>query len=62
MMQPRTGLAVTILSFFMLVAASCKDGGDANQATKANEVQGSIVGPIDRGAPGNPRGPTDPSR
>jgi hypothetical protein len=62
MMQPRTGLAVTILSFLMLVAASCKDGGDANQATKANEVQGSIAGPIDRGAPGNPRGPTDPSR
>jgi len=61
-MQLRTALAVTILSLFMLVAVSCKDAGDANQATKANELQGSIAGPIDRGAPGNPRGPTDPSR
>ena len=61
-MQPSTGVAIAILSFFMLVAASCKNAGDANQATKANEWQGSIAGPIDRGAPGNPRGPTDPSR
>ena len=61
-MQPSIGVAVAILSFLMLVAASCKDGGDTNQATKANELQGSIAGPIDRGAPGNPRGPTDPSR
>ena len=61
-MQLQTALAVTILSFFVLVAVSCKDAGDANQATKANELQGSIAGPIDRGAPGNPRGPTDPSR
>jgi len=61
-MQPSTGVAVAMLSFFMLVAASCKDAGDAKRATKANELQGSIAGPIDRGAPGNPRGPTDPSR
>jgi len=60
-MQPRTGLAF-ILSFLMLVAASCNGGDDANRATKANELQGSLAGPIDRGAPGNPRGPTDPSR
>jgi len=61
-MPLQTALAVTILSFFMLVAVSCKDADDAKQATKANELQGSIAGPIDRGAPGNPRGPTDPSR
>ncbi len=61
-MQPRTGLAVAILSFLMLVAASCKGGDDTNRATKTDKLQDSIAGPIDRGAPGNPRGPADPSR
>jgi hypothetical protein len=61
-MQPCTGLAVTILSFFMLLAEGCHDGGDTHRTTKTDELQGSLAGPIDRGAPGNPRGPTDPSR
>ena len=61
-MRLETVLAVGILSFVTLVFAGCKDGGDANQATQSTELQGSVAGPIDRGAPGNPRGPTDPSR
>jgi len=61
-MQRQTVLAVAILSCAMLVFAGCKNGGDANQTTKPNELDGAITGPIDRGAPGNPRGPTDPSR
>lgn len=61
-MRLETVLAVSILSFVTLVFAGCQDGGDANQATQPTELQGSIAGPIDRGAPGNPRGPTDPSR
>lgn len=60
-MQLQTILAVIILSCATMAFAGCQDGGDANQATKANELQGSLAGPIDRGAPGNPRGPTDPS-
>ena len=61
-MQLQSVSAVIILSCVTLIFAGCKDGGDANQATKPTELQGSIAGPIDRGAPGNPRGPTDPSR
>lgn len=61
-MRLQTVLAGAILSCAMLVFAGCQGGDDAKQATKANELQGSIAGPIDRGAPGNPRGPTDPSR
>ena len=61
-MQLHIVLAGVILSCAMLVFAGCQGGGDANQATQVNELQGSIAGPVDRGAPGNPRGPTDPSR
>jgi len=61
-MRLETVLVVSILSFVTPVFTGCKDGGDANQATQPTELQGSIAGPIDRGARGNPRGPTDPSR
>jgi hypothetical protein len=55
-------LTVVILSCAMLAFAACKAGGDANQPPQANELEAAVSGPIDRGAPGNPRGPTDPSR
>lgn len=60
-MQLNTVLAGAVLSCAVLAFAGCRGGDDANQTSKSNELQGSIAGPIDRGAPGNPRGPTDPS-
>jgi hypothetical protein len=60
-MHEQTLLAVTILLCAM-VLGSCQ-GGDANQTRNADELEKiSKSSPADRGAPGNPRGPTDPSR
>jgi hypothetical protein len=61
-MQPQTLLAIVVLSCATVILASCQGSGDADQTSKANDLEGSKMAPIERGAPGNPRGPTDPSR
>jgi hypothetical protein len=61
-MQEQTLLAVAILLCATVVLGSCQ-GGDADQKRNADELEKiSRSTPADRGAPGNPRGPTDPSR
>jgi len=61
-MQEQTLLAVAILLCATVVLGSCQ-GGDADQTRNADEFEKmSRSTPADRGAPGNPRGPTDPSR
>jgi hypothetical protein len=61
-MQEQTLLAVAILLCATVVLGSCQ-GGDADQTRKADELEKiSRSTPADRGGPGNPRGPTDPSR
>jgi hypothetical protein len=61
-MQEQTLLAVVILLCATVVLGSCQ-GGDADQTRKADELEKiSRSTPADRGGPGNPRGPTDPSR
>jgi len=61
-MQEQTLFAVAILLCATVVLGSCQ-GGDIDQTKKAEELE-KISGstPVERGAPGNPRGPTDPSR
>jgi hypothetical protein len=60
-MQEQTLLAVAILLCATVVLGSCQ--GDADQTRNADELEKiSRSTPADRGAPGNPRGPTDPSR
>ena len=55
-------LAVAILLCATVVLGSCQ-GGDVDKTKKAEELEKiSRSTPADRGAPGNPRGPTDPSR
>jgi hypothetical protein len=55
-------LTVAILLCATVVLGSCQ-GGDADQTKNADELEKiSRSTPADRGAPGNPRGPTDPSR
>ena len=61
-MQEQTLFAVAILLCAMVILGSCQ-GGDVDQTKKAEELEKiSRSTPVDRGAPGNPRGPTDPSR
>jgi hypothetical protein len=61
-MQEQTLFAVAILLCATVVLGSCQ-GGDVDQTKKAEELEKiSRSTPADRGAPGNPRGPTDPSR
>ena len=61
-MQQPTLFAVAILLCAMVILGSCQ-GGDVDQTKKAEELEKiSRSTPADRGAPGNPRGPTDPSR
>jgi hypothetical protein len=61
-MHEQTLLAVAILLCATVVLGSCQ-GGDVDQTKKAEELEKiSRSTPADRGAPGNPRGPTDPSR
>jgi hypothetical protein len=61
-MQEQTLLAVAILLCATVVLGSCQ-GGDADQTKKADELEKiSRSTPAERGAPGNPRGPADPSR
>ena len=61
-MQEQTLFAVAILLCAAVVLGSCQ-GGDVDQTKKADELEKtSRSTPIDRGAPRNPRGPTDPSR
>ena len=61
-MQEPTLFAVAILLCATVVLGSCQ-GGDVDQTKKAEELEKiSRSTPADRGAPGNPRGPTDPSR
>ena len=61
-MHKHTLLAVAILLYATVVLGSCH-GGDADQTRNADELEKiSRSSPADRGAPGNPRGPTDPSR
>ena len=61
-MQEQTLLAVAILLCATVVLGSCR-GNDADPTRNADELEKiSRSTPADRGAPGNPRGPTDPSR
>ena len=61
-MHEQTHFAVAILLCATVVLGSCQ-GGDADQTKKADELENiSRSTPADRGSPGNPRGPTDPSR
>lgn len=60
-MQEQTLLTVAILLCATVVLGSCQ-GGDADQAKNDELEKISKSSPADRGAPGNPRGPTDPSR
>ena len=61
-MQQPTLFAVAILLCAPVVLGSCQSG-DVDQTKKAEELEKiSRSTPADRGAPGNPRGPTDPSR
>ncbi len=61
-MHKQTLLAVPILLCATVVLGSCQ-GDDAGKTRKADELEKiSRSSPADRGAPGNPRGPTDPSR
>lgn len=60
-MQEQTLLAVTILCT-TVVLGSCQ-GREANQKKDADELEKIVrSAPGERGAPGNPRGPTDPAR
>ena len=61
-MHEQTLLAVAILLCATVILGSCQ-GGDADRTRKADELEKiSKSSPADRGAPGNPRGPADPSR
>jgi hypothetical protein len=53
-------LGVAILMCVTVGVGSCRSR-DTDQTKDADEVQRSLS-PSPRGAPGNPRGPTDPSR
>jgi len=61
-MHEQTFLAVAILLCATLILGSCQ-GRDADQTRNPDELEKiSKSSPADRGAPGNPRGPTDVSR
>jgi hypothetical protein len=61
-MHEQTLLAVAILLCATVVLGSCR-GNDADQTKNTDELEKiSRSSPADRGSPGNPRGPTDPSR
>jgi hypothetical protein len=61
-MHEQTLLAVAILLCTTVVLGSCQ-GNDADQTRNADELEKiPKSSPADRGAPGNPRGPADPSR
>ena len=61
-MHKQTLLAVPILLCATVVLGSCQ-GDDADKTRKADELEKiSRSSPAEKGAPGNPRGPTDPSR
>jgi hypothetical protein len=54
--------AVALLLCATVVLGSCR-GEDPNRAKHTDESERlSKTSPADRGAPGNPRGPTDPTR
>jgi len=55
-MQPQTFLAVAVLSCATVVLASCQGSGDAEQTSKANNLEGSMTAPIEQGAPGGTLG------
>ena len=60
-MHERTLFAVAIL-LCATVVGSCQ-GRDADQTKNPDELEKtSRSTPADRGSPGNPRGPTDPSQ
>jgi hypothetical protein len=61
-MHEQTRLAVAILLCATVVLGSCQ-GRDTDHTKNADELEKiSKSSPADRGAPRNPRGPTDPSR
>ena len=61
-MHEQTLLAVAILLCATVLLGSCR-GNDADQTRNTDELEKiSRRSPAERGAPGNPRGPTDPSR
>lgn len=60
-MQRQKSLLLAILVYGAIALGGCK-GQDSDQTRHADESQLSQSSPAPRGAPGNPRGPTDPSR
>jgi len=54
-------LVLVILVYGTVALGGCQ-GRDADQTRNADESELSQSSPAPRGAPGNPRGPTDPSR
>lgn len=61
-MHEQTLFAVAVLLCATVVLGSCQ-GGDADQTKNPDELEKIFRStPADRGSPGNPRGPTDPSR
>jgi hypothetical protein len=60
-MHEQTLFAVAVLLCATVVLGSCQ-GGDADQTKNPDELEKIFRSTPDRGSPGNPRGPTDPSR
>ena len=60
-MHERKVLTVAMLVSAIVALASCR-ARDADQTKKADELELTKNSASPRGAPGNPRGPTDPSR
>jgi len=60
-MHESTRLTVAMLLSVIVALASCR-APDADQTKKADELELTKNSASPRGAPGNPRGPTDPSR
>ena len=60
-MHERKLLTVAMLVSVIVALGSCR-ARDANQTKKAEELELTKNSASPRGAPGNPRGPTDPSR
>jgi hypothetical protein len=54
-------LAMAMLVCITVALGSCR-ARDAEQAKKADELELTKSSASPRGGPGNPRGPTDPSR
>ena len=60
-MQQQKLLVLAILVYGTIALGGCQ-GRNTDQTRNADESQLSQSSPAPRGAPGNPRGPTDPSR